>query len=247
MNAVSQDKELAAYFQEAANWDSDQNARLLRSAVTAWRVAAAATVCLLMSCAALMLLVPLKTVEPFLVRVDASTGVVDAVPEYHGSEQLPQAVTRYFVSHYVGVCERFNYATAESDYEECSAFHNAQRNQSWYAQWNPSNPASPLNVHKDGSTVTIQIQSVSFFTRAVGVADLAQVRYLKVQRLPGASSASISHWIANIRYAYSSPSANPKLRAWNPLGFKVLDFVSEPEVVHDDVASTDVARPRGAP
>ena len=66
------------------------------------------------------------------------------------------------------MCERFNFSTAESDYEECGAFHSAQRNQAWYALWNASNPASPLNVHKDGSTVRVQVESVSFFRAPAG-------------------------------------------------------------------------------
>ena len=213
----------------------------------AWRVAVGASACAVMACTSLILMLPLKKVEPFLIRVDSSTGIVDVVPTYRGTEQVPQTVTRYFLTHYVAVCERFNYSTAESDYEECSAFHNAQRNQVWYAKWSPSNPTSPLNVHKDGSTVSIQIQSVSFFTKAVGVVDLAQVRYLKVQQVPGGSSDSASHWIATIHYAYDPPSGNPRMRAWNPLGFKVLDFVSEPEVVREGSAVTPGAQSRGAP
>src|SRR5579862_2986443 len=162
MNQESQDQELAAYYQEAASWDSDQISSWRHSSLVAWRVAVAAAICTIVSCAALVIMLPLKRVEPFLVRVDSSTGIVDVVPVYRGTEQLPQTVTRYFLTHYVTVCERFNYATAESDYEECSSFHNAQRNQNWYAKWSPNNPTSPLNVHKDGSTVSIQIQSVSF-------------------------------------------------------------------------------------
>ena len=46
------------------------------------------------------------------------------------------------------------------------AFHGAQLNQSWYARWNPNNPQSPLNLHKDGSVVSAQVESVSFFKRA---------------------------------------------------------------------------------
>ena len=93
--------------------------------------------------AALMLLMPLKHVEPFVVRVDNATGIVDVVPVYQGRHGMQEAVTRYLLTHYVTVCERFNYATAESDYEECGAFHTAQRNQAWYALWNPNNPHRP--------------------------------------------------------------------------------------------------------
>jgi type IV secretion system protein VirB8 len=190
-----------------------------------------------MSVAALMLLMPLKRVEPFVVRVDNSTGLVDVVPVYAGRAEIPEAVTRYFLTHYVTVCERFNFSTAESDYEECGAFHTAQRNQAWYALWNPTNPASPLNLYKDGTTLRAQVVSVSFFKRASGVADLAQVRYIKGRRQAGAAEEQRTHWIATIQYAYAAPSTDPRARRWNPLGFKIVDFRTEPEVGEEPVAA----------
>jgi type IV secretion system protein VirB8 len=187
---------------------------------------------------------PLKRVEPFVVRVDNSTGVVDVVPVYAGSATPEQAVTRYFLTHYVTVCERFNFATAESDYEECGAFHAAERNQAWFAAWAATNPLSPLNVHKDGSSVRAQVESVSFFTRSSGMSDLAQVRYLKAARQGGGAEEQTTHWIATIQYAYANPAADPKTRRWNPLGFKILEFRSEPEVLTESVgASAGVSVP----
>jgi type IV secretion system protein VirB8 len=221
---------LSAYFAEAASWDADRYLVAARSARRAWIVALAGWLCALMSALALALLLPLKRVEPFVVRVDSSTGVVDVVPAYRAGAKLEPAVARYFLTHYISVCERFNYATAESDYEECGAFHAAQRNQVWYALWNPHNPASPLNVHKDGSTVRVQVQSVSFFQRASGVTDLAQVRYLKAQRSSGGTDERFTHWIATIQYMFTTPSQDPQVRRWNPLGFKVIELTAEPEV-----------------
>jgi type IV secretion system protein VirB8 len=221
---------LAAYFSEAASWDADRLAQAQRSARRAWQAAGAGWICALATTLCLALLMPLKRVDPFVVRVDSSTGVVDVVPVYTGRSGLEQTVTRYFLSHYVSICERFNFATAESDYEECGAFHAAQRNQAWYALWNPNNPASPLNLHKDGSTVRVQVESVSFFQRVSGVTDLAQVRYLKAERQGSGTDERITHWIATIQYAYTSPSQDPRVRRWNPLGFKVVELTTEPEV-----------------
>jgi len=222
---------LAAYFREAASWDEDRVAHANLSARRAWTAAGAGWICALVSAGALTLLMPLKRVEPFVVRVDNSSGVVDVVPVYDGKTGLTQTVTRYFLTHYITVCERFNFATAESDYEECGAFHAAQRNQAWSALWNTNNPASPLNVHKDGSTVRVQVESVSFFERASGVGDLAQVRYLTAERQVSAAEARLTHWIATIQYAYTSPSKDPRVRRWNPLGFKIVDLTAEPEVL----------------
>jgi type IV secretion system protein VirB8 len=224
---------LVNYFAEAQSWDLDRLQAARHSALYAWRVAAVGAGCTLACALALVLLLPLKRVEPFLIRVDSTTGVVDSVPLYQGRLDLPQSVTRYFLSHYVQTCERFDYATAESDYDECGAFHAARLNQAWAQLWNRANPSSPLNLHRDGSSVSVQIESISFLKRASGIADLAQVRYLKVLDAAGGANSHATHWIATIRYRYTAPPADPSVRRWNPLGFEVVDFVAEPEVLHE--------------
>jgi type IV secretion system protein VirB8 len=234
----SSDVGLKAYFTEAAGWDSDRIAQVQRGSRIAWRAAAAATLCAVAASIALTMLLPLKSVEPFVIRVDNTTGIVDVVPVYSGHSPLDQTVTRYFLAHYVSVCERFNFITAESDYEECGSFHNAQRNQAWYALWNPSNPRSPLNVHKDGSAVDVQVAAVSFFQRSSGSTDTAQVRYIKAERAAPGAQPRATHWIATIQYLYGAASMDPKSRRWNPLGFKVTAFISEPEIIRDDVQAS---------
>jgi type IV secretion system protein VirB8 len=229
MSATVPQAGLETYFEEARRWDEDRIQQASSRARLAWRVAVGALVCTLMSGAALVLLIPLKSVEPYLIRVDNSTGVVDVVPIYKGSAPLDETVTRYFLSHYVSVCERFNFATAESDYEECGAYHGAQRNQAWYALWNRNNPHSPLNVHRDGSTIAVEVSAISFFQRASGATDTAQVRYVKNERASAGAAERGSHWIATIQYAFTAPSSDPKVRRWNPLGFRVIEFVTEPE------------------
>lgn len=237
MSAHSLQGELDGYFAEAARWDADRMAAIERNARLAWRVAAAGWLCAVSSGCALLLLMPLKRIDPFVIRVDNSTGVVDVVPVYAGAVAMDEAVTRYFLTHYVTVCQRFNFSTAESDYEECGAFHTAQRNQAWYALWQANNPNSPLNLHRDGSLTRAQVQSVSFFKRASGVSDLAQVRYMKSELPAAGSQERVTRWIATIQYAYAAPSKDPKLRRWNPLGFKIIEFSSEPEVPNDPQAA----------
>ena len=228
---MTKDPELEAYFAEAASWDRDRVAIERRSAHIAWWVAGAGWVASLALVAVLVMLMPLKRVEPFVIRVDNASGMVDVVPVYVGKEAMPETVSRYFLTHYVTVCERFNFPTAESDYEECGAFHTPQRNQIWYAVWAKTNPNSPLNLYRDGTTVEARVTSVSFFTRSDGVTDLAQVRYVKAKRQAGSSDEQKSYFIASIRYAFATPPSEPAMRRWNPLGFKVIDFHSEPEAL----------------
>jgi type IV secretion system protein VirB8 len=194
---------------------------------------------------ALLGLTPLKSVQPFVVRVDNTSGIVDVVPTYVGESRFDEAVTRYLLTRYVRVCESYLPASAESDYEECGAFHTAERNQEWYALWNTANPASPLNRFKDGTTVRARVTSVTFFKRASGVDDLAQVRYTTARRVGGTGGEQLSHFIGTIQYTYAEPSKNPNTRQWNPLGLRVASFRREAEVPEPGtaVSVTTAARP----
>lgn len=227
---MSAEKSLAAYFDEAASWDADRAAQAARSSRIAWSVAATAVFVAIAASCAVMLLAPLKHVEPFVIRVDDTTGLVDVVPVYTGTARLPETVTRYLLTHYVEVCERFYWSTAERDYEECGAFNSAGRNQTWAAEWSLTNPNSPLNLHKDGSEVSVHVVSVIFFRRATGATDLAQVRYIRTAHRENDAGEHPTHWIANIQFTYAKPSTDVLTRQWNPLGLRILEFRAEQEV-----------------
>ncbi|MBM0105791.1 type IV secretion system protein [Steroidobacter sp. S1-65] len=243
--------EVDAYLAEAASWDADREAHRQATLRTTRWVACAGWACAMAATAAIVVMSPLKQTQPFLIRVDSATGVVDTVPVFAGSEDLPQALTRHLLTLYVTTCERFNFATAESDYAQCGSFHSAERNQAWAAAWARSNPSSPLNLYKDGTTVRAQVRSVSFFERGGGQSDLAQVRYMKVRRVGGNGVDHVSYWVATIRYAYASSAELTgrrewseqarQQRAWNPLGFRILDFKPEPEVLGQDAATGTAA------
>jgi type IV secretion system protein VirB8 len=79
----------------------------------------------------------------------------------------------------------------------------------------------------------VQVKSVSFFQRASGLHDLAQVRFIKFSRAGGTTQEQATHWIATLQYAYVKPSEDVKDRAHNPLGFRVVDYRREPEVLVD--------------
>jgi len=229
------DDETRNYIAEATRWDLDRSMLLRRSARQAWWSAAAATAVAALSVAAVAMLAPLKRVEPFVIRVDSSTGIVDVVPGYAGSADLPEAVTRHLVTQYVIQRERYVAALAESDYQQVGAFHSAAMNQQWAALWNRTNPESPLNRFSDGAHLRVQVKSVTFLRQGHGAAEILQVRYLTaLQRSVGAAE-EVEHFVATLQVAFGPPSADVRLRALNPLGFKVLEYRREPEVGGADV------------
>jgi type IV secretion system protein VirB8 len=72
---------------------------------------------------------------------------------------------------------------------------------------------------------------VSFLSPASGRRDVVQVRFLTARQQGGQGTEQVTHYVATLQYAYGTPSKNDRLRAANPLGFKVLEYRKEPEVL----------------
>jgi type IV secretion system protein VirB8 len=122
---------------------------------------------------------------------------------------------------------------AEQDYNLVGSYNGPAMNGAWMAAWDRGNPESPLVKYKDGTTVRSQVKAVSFIKRADGTQDLAQVRFLTGTKLGGAGQEKIQNWIATVQYAYVPPSKDEAIRALNPMGFRILEYRREPEIVQE--------------
>jgi type IV secretion system protein VirB8 len=235
---MARDPALEAYFEAARSWDDDRVAQIRRSARRAWQIAGVAIGCAALALIAVLALTPLKQVQPYLIRVDNSSGIVDVVPAYQGGAEISQLVTRHLLNAYVTARERYFYAMAEADYDTVGAYNTARLNQLWSADWDRNNARSPLNLYKDGTTVRAQVRAITFLKRANGLSDLAQIRLITAARPGGAGAEQLSHWIVTLQYGYGEPSKDERLRALNPLGLRILDYRREPEIVDVPPAST---------
>ena len=234
---MNRDPALESYLREAQSWELDRARRAERSGKVAWIVAAAAAVIAVLAVAAVSGLTPLKQPVPVLIRVDSSSGIVDIVPTYEGTTDIEQLVTRNLLQNYVIARERYFYGTAEADYELVASQNSPRLNQEWASLWATNNPASPLNVYKDGTTIRTQVRSVSFLQLESGKDRLAQVRFTRYARAGGTGEEQASHWVSTIEFAYVQPSKDHKWRSLNPLGFRVVEYRREPEVAAASVAA----------
>lgn len=228
---MKRDPAVEKYLGDAQSWELDRAKRAERSSKVAWVVAGAAGLIAVLAVGAVAGLTPLKQPVPVVIRVDSSTGIVDVVPTYEGTTNIEQIVTRHLLTQYVTARERFFYGTAETDYELAAAQNSPQLNQELLVAWDKANPQSPLNLYKDGTTVRVQVKSISFLKPASGKENVAQVRFSKAARLGGTGDEQVTHWISTIEFAYTKPSTDDKLRSLNPLGFRVVEYHKEPEVV----------------
>jgi len=238
---MARSAELEGYLGCAQRWEQDLVARAESSKRRAYWVTAAFGALTALTLLAFVAMLPLKSVEPFVIRVDNTTGVTDVVPLYAGNAPISEVVTRYLLHNYVVTRERYFYAMAEQDYNLIGAYNSPVLNSLWMQLWDRANAQSPLVLYKDGTTVRSQVESISFIKRADGTQDLAQARFLTATRQGGTGAESIRHWIATIQYDYVAPSKDEQLRSLNPLGFRILEYRKEPEILAEPGAQTSTA------
>ncbi len=65
------------YYADGMSWERDVVRSVKRSCSFAWLVASAMTIIAFMALGSLLMLVPLKTYEPYLIAVDRSTGFLE--------------------------------------------------------------------------------------------------------------------------------------------------------------------------
>ncbi|MFX9181050.1 VirB8/TrbF family protein, partial [Acinetobacter baumannii] len=86
-------------------------------------------------------LVPLKTVEPYVIRVDNSTGIVDVVNALSSDKtSYDEAVTKYFAARYVQGREGYTFAEAETNFKAVSLLSTAEEQARFAAIYRGGNP-----------------------------------------------------------------------------------------------------------
>ncbi|WP_431153273.1 virB8 family protein [Acidovorax facilis] len=193
--ARSDEKSLKLYLAETASWETDKVLELAKSRQWAWRMATATTVIAILSTTAVVALTPLKTSEPFVIRVDNSTGVVDVVKSLkQGETNHEESLNKYFLQLYVRNREGFNKETAADTYYSVGILSSTSEQQKFQEFFQPKNPRSPLNVYGQYAKVRVSIKGVSFVKPTV-----ALVRYAKEIERSG-DRPEISHWASTITF-----------------------------------------------
>lgn len=218
------DPATTAFLEASRAWETSEIVRARKSERRAWLFASLGLGIGLIGCVAVALLTPLKSVEPFIVRVDKNTGAADIVSRLdENTISFDETIDKYFLARYVNYREEYSNAIAFPNYEAVSLMSTRQVGDAYYAQINPKNPRSPTQVYGKDGAVEIGVNSISFLAKGV-----AQVRFTRTERKLNADPAS-THWIATITYIYVNATMNAKSRLVNPVGFQVLDYRLDPE------------------
>lgn len=244
---------LDAYYSEAGTWASDKNESLRKSATLAWIIATAAVALAVIEGIAIIVLTPLKTVVPYTLLVDRTTGFVQKLDPLDAERLTPdQALIQSMLVQYVIGRESFDLASLQADYRKIGLWSADQARTDYVNLMQASNPESPLSRYPRTSIIQTRVKSVSRLT-----AQSALVRFETTRRDQGGRPQGPEAWVAVVEYRFAGEPMSAEDRFLNPLGFQVVGYrrdaetlaapveVAAPSVEEIDVI--DVATPGAAP
>ncbi|HYW14855.1 MAG TPA: type IV secretion system protein [Allosphingosinicella sp.] len=216
---------LDAYYKDAATWNRDRLEAMHKSQRMAWWVAIGAGTIAVLEAGALILLTPLKTVEPYTLLVDRTTGYVQALKPLDADKVAPDAaLTQSFLVQYVIARESFDRDVVQASYNKVFAWSAEQARTGYVGSVQVSNPQSPLVLYPPTTVIETRVKSVSPLGRNV-----ALVRFDTIRRDAGGQAQPARSWVSVIRYRFSGEPMTLDERFVNPLGFRVLRYRRDPE------------------
>lgn len=187
----------------------------------------------LLSVFTIMQLTPQKTVEPFVVKIDEKTGMVQQVRQ--GTKQeftANELVDNYFVVKYIRNRETYDL----TDLRESARIVGLMSDQLVYGSYrrhiSQSNPDSPAAILKDQGKRVVKFKSITYLNNAAGGtpnprAKTAQVRITLQDTMPQMRQPIEYHRVITLQFEYADLGLEEQERFTNPLGFLVTSYRSD--------------------
>ena len=220
------------------SWARSVTQDLERSRRPAWIVASGSAAIALLLAIALVVLLPLKTVEPYTLLVDRQTGHVEALaPLDVETVSADTALTRSFLVQYVIARESYDIDSLARDYTRVALWSAGEARERYLRLMQPNSPENPFGDLPLRAVIKVEIRSVSSLA-----ADRSLVRFTTVRTDPAGRDQAPQYWAAVVTWQYSGAEMSAQDRLTNPLGFQVTRYRKDAETLPEAV-TTVVAVP----
>ncbi|QRM32751.1 virB8 family protein [Microvirga sp. VF16] len=215
-----------SYYDEGVRWEASVYQRTVNS-LRVWRgVALILGLCLLAALGSLILLLPLKTFEVVTLTVDKTTGFVEVARplEQGGTVSQQEAVTRGNIVRFLRARETYDPKGLRDNYEMALLYATGAASRDLQAEFDNSNLKNPMRRYGADATVSVMVKSVIFLNERT-----AAVRFQTTRK--NERESVTEHWVANVRFRYTSEPMRNDYRFDNPLGFQVTEYRKDQETV----------------
>lgn len=211
------------YYRAGATWEDDTHRSLRRSRTLAWLVSGAACVVAGLSLLTLVLILPLKQFEPYVIEVDKTTGYLEVARALKpGDLSQNEAVTAANLVRYIRARETYDAREIKQNYDLAQLYSTgtASRDLTW--AYTPSNAQSLDKVYGRNVTISVDVKSVSLLNSTT-----ASLRFSTTTRRE--NSSMTDNWVAVVKFRYTTTPIKNEWRFDNPLGFQVIEYRRDQE------------------
>jgi type IV secretion system protein VirB8 len=219
--------EAARYFAESRSWAVDRLEALKTSRRRMAAVAIGAAALSIVEGLALIALLPLKTVVPYMVLVDRHTGYVQAIdPTGRSALARDDALIQSLLVQYVEAREAYDAGQVRTAYARVGLWSAEAARADYQRGMNPGNPESPIARYPASTVIEASVKSVSPIAPGT-----ALVRFDTIRRDGDAPAGPVQPWAAVIRYRFADAAMSTADRFHNPLGFQVVRYRRDAEAL----------------
>ena len=219
-------KQADAYLEQIKLFEQDRVEIAKENAKTAWKVATGSGVLALVLGIAIVVMMPLKTVDYRLLYIDPQTGMTQIIQPLADAREITygEALDKHWLNRYVITRGSYQWQTVQDafDYIKLTSRHDV------FSAYNTQLRAknSPVEVFKDYKKIRLEDVAISFLpTRQDQM--LAQVSFTKVV-LNSDDTPDTSYlptkWSATVTFDYLKEIKKESERQLNPLGFRVTSY-----------------------
>ncbi|KAE8175740.1 type IV secretion system protein VirB8 [Photobacterium carnosum] len=217
--------------EQAIEFEVIKEVMYVKSERKAWRITAGLFVLLLLSILANVFLIPLKSVQPYVVQVDKQTGYSQLLTVLKSKDVTDnQVLNNYWLVNYLRWHENYNWQTIQHDYNMTILFSSLAVADPYIALFNGKD--APDKKWGESTVVTVKVLSEPIISDGNEGTSIATVRFAKTIKSTYSSiEGTTTNFVATIAFKYlpiSTMTAAQRLK--NPLGFTVMSYQINPEL-----------------
>ncbi len=233
------------YFELANSWATDSFVKDNNSRRLAWIVATCAIFIAILQSIAIIILLPLKTVESFPILVDKTTGYAQRLSDdSFNTIKADEALTQSLLAQYVSARESFDLSTIKLDYRKTALWSSGAAEKKYLFDMKSNNPESPFNKYNKGDIITVKIKSVSQVSQGN-----ALVRFDTQFISADGRNYLDGSWISVVKYQFSNAKMNYQDRLINPLGLQITSYRrdierpkdTELEIINENIENNNIS------
>lgn len=210
--------------QHKINWYEDKYQSVLVWRNWLFTLTLASIAGIIVVCGALYIMLPLKSVSPFVIQIDEKSGISEmvenkSVREYSANEML----LKYFVMQYISARENYDIDTFKTNSEIVHAMSSDDVYRTFLELISPDNPESPINKYSFKVNRLVDLMNFTVLDKDSSGSSQVQARI----RIRETSNFQVEKYaiVTLSCYFEDNLQLDEKQRLINPLGFIVTAYI----------------------